>query len=104
MIRAVFRKSGGSWLGFKVSGHAGQARRGRDLVCAAVTSAVRLTECQLNDVLGLGFHSTVDEKGAGIEIISEKVHPSAQAAIGALYLYFTELKSEYPGCIEVLEV
>ncbi|MFQ9917993.1 MAG: ribosomal-processing cysteine protease Prp [Flavonifractor plautii] len=28
-------------------------RQGQDIVCAAVTSAVRLTECAVNDVLGL---------------------------------------------------
>ena len=39
--------------GFEVKGHSGYAEAGADIVCAAVTSAVRLVECALNDVLGL---------------------------------------------------
>ena len=31
--------------GFEVSGHSGYAEAGADIVCAAVTSAVRFIEC-----------------------------------------------------------
>ena len=40
-------------VGFDAQGHSGYAAEGEDLVCAAVTSAVRLAECAVNDVLGL---------------------------------------------------
>ena len=39
-------------MSFEVKGHSGYAEAGSDIVCAAVTSAVRLVECSLNDVLG----------------------------------------------------
>ena len=40
-------------VSFTVEGHTGLAEAGEDILCAAVTSAVRLTECAVNDVLGL---------------------------------------------------
>ena len=35
------------------AGHSGYAEEGEDIVCAAITSAIRLVEATVNDVLGL---------------------------------------------------
>lgn len=43
MIHAEFRKLNGNYSGFEISGHAGYAGKGEDVVCAAVSSAVQLT-------------------------------------------------------------
>ncbi|MCM1133076.1 MAG: ribosomal-processing cysteine protease Prp [Ruminococcus flavefaciens] len=43
MVQAEFYKTKGIFSGFKISGHTGYAPRGRDIVCAAVSSAVQLT-------------------------------------------------------------
>ncbi len=43
MIRAEFYETKGKLIGFRISGHAGFALNGRDVVCAAVSSAVQLT-------------------------------------------------------------
>ena len=43
MVRAVFYRNNGKFVGFKISGHTGYAERGKDIVCAAVSSAVQLT-------------------------------------------------------------
>ena len=48
-------------------GHSGYAEEGSDIVCAAVTSAVRLCECTINDVLGLGAHVKVNENTAALK-------------------------------------
>ena len=47
--------------GFSVSGHSGYAEAGSDIICAAVTTAVRFAECTINDVLGNHANSKVDE-------------------------------------------
>ena len=39
-------------IGFDAKGHSGYAAEGEDIVCAAVTSAVRLVEATVNDVMG----------------------------------------------------
>ena len=48
--------------GFDVQGHSGYAEAGADIVCAAITSAVRLVEATVNDVLGLAASVKVREK------------------------------------------
>ena len=49
MIQAKFYKKNGKFSGFRVSGHAGYADAGEDIVCAAVSSAVQLTVNLLSD-------------------------------------------------------
>ena len=53
MIEVTFHSQGSRLSGFEVKGHSGLAPQGEDILCAAVTSAVRLTECAVNAVLGL---------------------------------------------------
>ena len=49
-------------VGFEVSGHSGYADAGEDIVCAAVTSAIRLVEATVNDVMGLCAAVKVNER------------------------------------------
>ena len=49
MITAVFYKKGRDFSGFRVSGHAGYADSGSDIVCASVSSAVQLTANLVTD-------------------------------------------------------
>ena len=53
MTTISFRMEGERVSGFTAKGHSGYAEAGSDIVCAAVTSAIRMTECAVNDVLGL---------------------------------------------------
>ena len=53
MTTVTFHTEGSRIVSFEVQGHSGYAPEGEDIVCAAVTSAVRLAECAVNDVLGL---------------------------------------------------
>ena len=94
--------------GFTVSGHSGYAQAGADIVCAAVTSAVRLTECAVNDVLGLEASVKVREKDASISLrlpggLGPTAESTCQALLTGLMVYLTELHDEYPENIEVLE-
>ena len=50
MTTVTFYMEGERIVGFTVQGHSGYADEGSDIICAAVTSAVRLTECAVNDV------------------------------------------------------
>ena len=53
MTEVTFHTEASRIVGFEVKGHSGYAEEGEDIVCAAITSAVRLTEATINDVLGL---------------------------------------------------
>lgn len=66
MTTVIFHMEGERIVGFTVQGHSGYADEGSDIICAAVTSAVRLTECAVNDVLGLGASVKVRESDASI--------------------------------------
>ena len=50
MTTVTFQTEGSRIVGFEVKGHSGYAPEGEDIVCAAVTSAVRLTECTINEI------------------------------------------------------
>ena len=109
MITASFRMKGDRIEGFTVKGHSGFADEGHDIVCAAVTSAVRLTECAVNDVLGLEASVKVKEKEASIALklpkgLSGENDAVCQTLLAALMVHFVQLAEEYPDSITVLEV
>ena len=80
MTTVTFHTQGSRITGFDAAGHSGYAEEGEDIVCAAVTSTVRLIACVLNDVMGL-----------------------CQTLLTGMMVYLTELHGEYPDFIEVLE-
>ena len=109
MITVKFYMSESRITGFECRGHSGFGCRGSDIVCAAVTSAVRLVECTVNDVLGLGAAVGIDNENASVSLrLPEKLSPGAentcQTVLTALMVYLTGLKEEYPENIDVLEV
>ena len=109
MTTVTFHTEGKRIVGFECKGHSGYADAGEDIVCAAVTSAVRLTECLVNDVLGLEASVKVREKDASITLklpngLGQTNESTCQALLTALMVYCTELHEEYPENISVLEV
>ncbi len=107
MTRIAFRMEGGRVAGVTVSGHSRYAGAGEDIVCAAITSAVRLTECALNDVLGIGAAVKVRERDASVAIklpggLGEQNEQTCQALLTALMLHLTALRDEYPDHLTVL--
>ena len=108
MTTVTFHMEGERITGFTVKGHSGYAEAGADIVCAAVTSAVRLTECAVNDVLGLEASVKVREKEAFIALklpggLSGANEAVSQTLLAALMVHFTSLRDEYPDYLTVLE-
>ena len=109
MTTVTFHSEGSRLTGFDMRGHSGYAPQGEDIVCAALTSAVRLTECAVNDVLGLEASVKVREKDASVSLkipgglgqANEKV---CQTLLAALLVHCVQLAEEYPDNISVLEV
>ena len=54
--------------GFDVQGHSGWGEAGEDIVCAAITSAVRLVDSTVNDVMGLCAAVKVNERETSITL------------------------------------
>ena len=108
MTTVTFHTEGSAIIGFDAKGHSGFAQEGEDIVCAAITSAVRLVECPVNDVMGLCAAVKVREKDAFISLrlpggLSAQSDNTCQALLTGLMVYLTELHDEYPDYIEVLE-
>ena len=108
MTTVTFHMEGGRITGFDASGHSGYAGEGADIVCAAVTSAVRLTECVVNDVMGLSAAVKVDERTAALSLhlpgsLGQAAEDTCQNLLTGLMVYLSELHNEYPENIEVLE-
>ena len=108
MTTVTFHMEGERIVGFTVQGHSGYADEGSDIICAAVTSAVRLTECAVNDVLGLEAAVKVKEKDASISLklpggLGQTNESTCQTLLAALMVHFASLHEEYPDHISVME-
>lgn len=109
MTTVTFHTEGSRIVGFEMQGHSGYAPQGEDIVCAALTSAVRLTECAVNDVLGLEASVKAREKDASISLkLPKALDPDServcQTLLAALLVHCVQLAEEYPENITVLEV
>ena len=108
MTTVTFHTEGSRITGFDATGHSGYAREGEDVVCAAVTSTVRLIECVLNEVMGLCAAVKVNEKKARISLripgsMGQTAESTCQTLLTGMMVYLTQLHSEYPDYIEVME-
>jgi hypothetical protein len=104
MTTIRFYRSQDRFSGFSCQGHSGYADAGEDIVCAAITSAIRLAECTINDVLNAKAQVQVKEKTAEISLQLPAGNPGGDAVIEGLFLYLTELSKENPHHLSVLEV
>ena len=108
MTTVTFRSEGSRIVGFDSQGHSGYAEAGADIVCAAVTSAIRLVEATVNDVLGLAASVKIREEDAFISLrlpggLGTTAESTCQSLLTGLMVYLTELHDEFPENIEVLE-
>ena len=109
MTTITFRMEGDRITGFDSTGHSGYAEAGADIVCAAITSAIRLVEATVNDVLGLAASVKVREQDASISLklpngLGQTNESTCQALLTGLMVHFVQLAEEYPQHISVMEV
>ena len=108
MTTVTFHTEGNRIIGFDSQGHSGYAEAGEDIVCAAITSAIRLVDATINDVMGLAASVKVREEEALISLrlpggLAPTAESTCQALLTGLMVYFAQLHDEYPENIEVLE-
>ena len=100
MIRATFLTTAGQLCGFTVQGHAGQAEYGRDIVCAAVSSAVYLTANTLTEVCGVSADIQESDGRMAVRINSEELS-LAQITLRGLQIHLEGLSAQYPQFIHL---
>ena len=108
MTSITFLCEGKRIIGFDAVGHSGFAAEGEDIVCAAITSALRLVECVVNEVLGLCAAVKVSEEDTKISFRlpggrAPTAESTCQTLLAGLMVYLAELHGEYPENIEVME-
>ena len=108
MTSVTFLTEEGRINGFDAEGHSGYAEAGEDIVCAAITSAVRLIDATINEVMGLCASVKVDEKSGSIAFrlpggLSQTADSTCQSLLTGLMVYLAELHDEYPENVEVME-
>lgn len=98
MIRAEFYEKQGLLTGFKFSGHSGHAEAGKDVVCAAVSSAVQLTANILDE---LGMKPEINVGDNVIECICGEVGEGSSRLLNVLKQHFEAILEEYPKTIKI---
>ena len=107
MTRCEFFRENERITGFSVSGHSGYAEAGSDIVCAAISAAVAMAECTINDVCGGKAKVRVKDEQARITLTLPAIcdeEESVQAVLAGMLLTLCNMRDEYPDYIEVLEV
>ena len=108
MTTVTFLTEDARIIGFDVQGHSGWGESGEDIVCATITSAVRLVEATVNDVMGLCAAVKVREADASISLrlpggLANTAESTCQNLLTGLMVYLAQLHDEYPDNIEVME-
>ena len=107
MTRCEFFTEEDRITGFSVSGHAGYAEAGSDIVCAAVSAVVTMAEATINEVCGAKAKVRVKEEDARVTLTlpaSCDEEEAVQAVLAGMLLTLCSMRDDYPDYIEVLEV
>lgn len=102
MTTVHIRRSRETITGVEVSGHSGYAEYGSDIVCAAITSAVRLLECALGGELGLDTRARAENGAVSLSPVGAE-DKTAQVILSAFRAHMIDLSKEYPENIRVME-
>ena len=108
MTTVTFTTKGQRIEAVEFKGHAALADAGEDVLCAALTSAIRLIETTVNDVLAVGAAVKVKEEKALISLklpgdMGADNETACQALLAGLMVYLTDLAGEYPENLTVLD-
>ena len=108
MTTVTFLTEDARIIGFDVQGHSGWGESGEDIVCAAITSAVRLVEATFFVLMGLCAAVKVREADASISLrlpggLANTAESTCQNLLTGLMVYLAQLHDEYPDNIEVME-
>lgn len=87
--------------GFEITGHAGHAPSGEDIVCAGVTACAFTTCYALEGVAGQANVKSMFKSGhTRVEIITEI--PSSKRVMVGFLKFMKQCQSRYPGRIEIV--
>ena len=96
MIKAEFSIRGAD-ASFTVSGHSGSAESGRDIVCAAVSSAAFMAANTITEIL-VGHTAEADDGYMNVSFVNSE---AAADIVRGLRLHLEQLSRQYPQFVKV---
>ncbi len=92
----IYNDKSKNHVGFDVKGHAGFARAGNDIVCAAISMLVTNTINSIETFTDLAIEYEADEKNGHISFrIIEHTDQNSQLLIDSLILGLSQLEQNY---------
>ena len=99
MLSATFLHRDDMLCGFDLNGHCG-GEAGRDILCAAVSSAAYMTANTLTDVCNLD--ADISEQDGHLKIcLSTEDMKQAQIILNGFYLHMKQLHEQFPDRIDL---
>jgi len=97
MTTVIFRKTGqGEYRGLECSGHAGYARHGKDIVCAALSVLVINTLNSLEELCGLEIKPDAEEESGHIACsFPDNMDEKAVLLLDSLALGCVSIEKQY---------
>ena len=93
MLKCVFYKNGGSFSGFRISGHAGYETENGDVVCAAVSSSTMLVCNTITDFFKAKADVEVLENQIALRLLEE--NKSAEQLLESFYTHIEMIAQGY---------
>lgn len=103
MITAEFYLKNNVLNGFSLKGHAGYAQYGKDICCAAVTSAVELTVNAITEILKVDASVGVFENEVKL-VLPDNTDELAIEFLKALRLHLELLSEDYSENIRLIDM
>jgi len=104
MIKVCISRAAGSVRHVTVSGHAGSAPKGEDLVCAAVSALIQTCLFSLQRMLGIDVDAEVRDGYLSFTLplgMPSDTEKSAELIVGSMLIGLDEINCSYPGYLEI---
>ncbi len=101
MIDATLWTANGRTAGFRISGHAGYEDSGKDIVCAAVSSAMQLTANGITEILHYEPVLNVEESAVTLQTKRGCDDQGVLAMLDSFRLQLEILAEQYPQFIQI---
>ena len=101
MIRAdFFVTKDGILRGYRISGHAGMAESGKDIVCAFVSSAAYMTANTITDIIKADADAEADD-GEMFVMVAHKDAELCRDILEGFKLHLIATEEQYPEYLQV---
>ena len=81
-------------IGFTVSGHAGYAEKGQDIVCAAVSATSQMSLIGIEN-LGIDFKLFEEDDSLSVVLKDDQFKSEAVAILESFMLFVVQLQKQY---------